>query len=83
MKKSLITAAGLALAIAASAQTATEYKITSPATPLKVVEGGLKMGGTSPDGGSISVNSYYMSIDGKPAVPVLGEFHYTRYPREQ
>lgn len=83
MKKSLITAAGLALAITASAQTATEYKITSPATPLKVVEGGLKMGGTSPDGGSISVNSYYMSIDGKPAVPVLGEFHYTRYPREQ
>ena len=59
------------------------YKITSPATPMKIVEGKLKMGGKSPQGGSISVNNYYMSIDGKPAVPVLGEFHFTRYPRAQ
>ncbi len=83
MNKSLITAAGLALALSASAQTVSEYVITSPAAPLKVVEGGLKMGGTSPAGGSISVNNYYMSIDGKPVIPVLGEFHFTRYPREQ
>lgn len=83
MKKFLLTATCAAIALGAAAQNTSEYRITSPATPLKIVEDGLKMGGTSPDGGSISVNSYYMSIDGKPVIPVLGEFHFTRYPREQ
>lgn len=41
------------------------------------------MGGSSPTGGSISVNNFYMSIDGRPVIPVMGEFHYARYPREQ
>ena len=43
----------------------------------------LRMGGSSPMGGSISVNNFYMSFDGRPAIPVMGEFHYARYPREQ
>ena len=41
------------------------------------------MGGSSPTGGSIGVNNFYMSIDGRPVIPVMGEFHYARYPREQ
>lgn len=41
------------------------------------------MGGTSPQGGSIAVNSYYMCRDGKPVIPVMGEFHYARYPESQ
>lgn len=59
------------------------YELNAPSKPMTVYEGRLKMGGTSPQGGSISVNSYYMSIDGKPVIPVMGEFHFTRYPREQ
>ena len=59
------------------------YEITAPATPMKIVEGQLKMGGSSPTGGSISVNNHYMSIDGMPVIPVMGEFHYSRYPAEQ
>lgn len=59
------------------------YELTAPATPEKIVEGQLNMGGTSPQGGSISVNNYYMSIDGNPVIPVMGEFHYSRYPCEQ
>ena len=43
----------------------------------------LRMDGSSPTGGSISVNNFYMSIDGRPVIPVMGEFHYARYPREQ
>ena len=70
------------LSLGAAAQTRT-YKISTPEKPLQIKEGALRMGGQSPDGGSISVNSFYMSIDGKPAVPVMGEFHYARYPREQ
>ncbi|MFW6278740.1 MAG: beta-galactosidase [Bacillota bacterium] len=28
------------------------------------------------------VNSHYFTKNGKPIFPVMGEFHYTRYPRE-
>ena len=59
------------------------YEITAPQTPMQIVEDGLKMGGRSPKGGSIAVNNYYMSIDGRPVVPVMGEFHYSRYPHAQ
>ena len=66
-----------------SLQGQTVYTIAEPASPMAVREGHLNLGGTSPAGGSIAVNSFYLSIDGKPVVPVLGEFHYSRYPREQ
>lgn len=45
-----------------------------------VEEGYLLLGGRSPEGGTISVNSEYIMIDGKPVIPVMGEFHYSRYP---
>ena len=82
MKKNYLLTTALCLTMA-SATAQKTYKITSPATPMKIVEGKLKMGGKSPQGGSISVNNYYMSIDGKPVIPIMGEFHYSRYPREQ
>ena len=71
----------LLLGAVAAAQTV--YEIAAPAQPMSVREGHLNLGGSSPSGGSIAVNSFYMSIDGKPVLPVLGEFHYCRYPREQ
>lgn len=33
--------------------------------------------------GAIEVNRQYITMDGEPFIPVLGEFHYSRYPREQ
>ena len=66
-----------------TAQAQRVYELSAPATPKIIKEGHLRMGGQSPNGGSISVNSYYMSIDGKPTIPVMGEFHYSRYPAEQ
>ena len=36
-----------------------------------------------PSVGSIAVNSSYMSIDGKPVVPVMGEVHYSRIPADE
>lgn len=59
------------------------YSITAPDTPKEIRTGHLDLGGASPDGGSIEVNSYYMSVDGRPVVPVLGEFHFSRYPADQ
>ena len=73
----------LMLAAVFSAAAQNVYELTEPSVPKTVLTGHLDMGGTSPDGGSIEVNSYYLSIDGKPVVPVLGEFHYSRYPAAQ
>lgn len=42
---------------------------------------GFKMGTLrSPDGHEITTNSVALLRDGKPWLPVMGEFHYSRYP---
>jgi hypothetical protein len=38
------------------------------------------VGGRAPDGQVLSANSRYLIKDGSPWFPVLGEFHYSRYP---
>jgi hypothetical protein len=43
----------------------------------------LHMGkATNPAGHSITVNSAYLMQDGKPWLPVMGEFHFSRYPHQ-
>jgi beta-galactosidase len=37
----------------------------------------------SPRGDVIGVNSQYLTLNGKPWLPVMGEFHYSRYARDQ
>ncbi|HUB81525.1 MAG TPA: beta-galactosidase [Bryobacteraceae bacterium] len=37
-------------------------------------------GGRSPAGHTLAINSRYLTLDGKPWFPVMGEFHYSRYP---
>ena len=48
--------------------------------------GYLEMGsanaGRSPDGSTLTLNSRYLVRDGKPWLPVMGEFHFSRYPKE-
>ena len=34
----------------------------------------------APDGETIGANSQYLTRDGKPWIPVMGEFHFSRYP---
>ncbi len=38
---------------------------------------------TNPQGGPITADSRSFFLDGKPWTPILGEFHYARYPREE
>ena len=38
---------------------------------------------SSPTGETLGVNSRYLTRDGKPWLPVMGEFHFSRYPRAQ
>ena len=58
-------------------------RLEEPAVDMPIYTGRLKLGGNSPDGGTIEVNSYYLSFNGRPQIPVTGEFHFTRYPRGQ
>ena len=41
------------------------------------------VGGTSKDGHVFSANTRYLMLDGKPWFPVMGEFHFTRYPEAE
>jgi len=59
-----------------------EYSINIDVPEKKIVTGHLDLGGTNPQGERIDVNSYFITKDGKPFFPVLGEFHYSRYPSE-
>ena len=47
-----------------------------------VMTGHLKLGGSSPKGETLAVNSFYMTRNGQPFIPVMGEFHFSRYPAE-
>ena len=40
-------------------------------------------GGKSPSGHELAVNNRYFTLDGKPFFPVMGEFHYSRYPASE
>jgi beta-galactosidase len=82
--------AGLALSLAiftasnSHAQSTTTIHIdasgafTEPA-PARFDGGSAK----SPSGSILGVNSRYHTLDGKPWLPVMGEFHFSRYPRAQ
>jgi beta-galactosidase len=39
------------------------------------------VGGQSPDGHLLSASGSYITLDGKPWFPVMGEFHFSRYPK--
>ncbi|HUJ09125.1 MAG TPA: glycosyl hydrolase 53 family protein [Verrucomicrobiae bacterium] len=49
---------------------------------LSLSSGHFKMGGKNPQGIEISATSRYLTMNGKPWFPVMGEFHYSRYPHE-
>jgi hypothetical protein len=42
----------------------------------------LKLGGSNPHGDSISVSNDYISVNHRPFFPVMGEFHFSRYPHQ-
>ena len=59
----------------------------TPYRPTPILRGHLRMGASRPGGGEITVNSRYIVRDGKPVLPVMGEYHFSRdsranWPRE-
>lgn len=47
---------------------------------VDVRRGHLRMGGSNPRGDTIGANSFYLEYNGRPWFPLVGEFHYVRYP---
>jgi hypothetical protein len=63
-------------------QTLKKYEINAAVAPMKLYSDHLKLGGSNPNGETISVNNYFISKNGKPFIPITGEFHFSRYPSQ-
>lgn len=74
----------LASAAFSRAQVATTIRIDA-SQPYSAPAPAKYDGGTavSPRGQVIALNSRFLTLDGKPWLPVMGEFHYSRYPEAQ
>lgn len=58
------------------------YQIDVTKVRKGVMTGHLDLGGRSINGDTIGVNSFYLERNGKPFIPVIGEFHFSRYPHQ-
>jgi beta-galactosidase len=58
----------------------TVYRIDVRHPNTEILHDHLHLGGKNPQGESLSFNSLYMEQNGHPVLPVIGEFHYVRYP---
>lgn len=88
MKKLLaLCAAGVLLAgsgVVLAAPAIDSLFIDLTPAPAPVITGHLGMGTSrSPDGQTLDADSRTLYLNGKPWVPVSGEFHYARYPSEE
>jgi hypothetical protein len=70
----------LLLAAGAGPTGAVELTIDASSPPALPKPLSFAVGGTSPDGHALSANSRFLTGDGLPWFPVMGEFHYSRYP---
>src|SRR5665648_1074646 len=59
------------------------YVLDASAVNTEVKTGLLNMGNPGPSDKEILINNRYMTLAGKPIIPVMGEVHYTRIPKSQ
>jgi beta-galactosidase len=68
------------MSLALSAQNNYQIDVTNVRTD--VIRGHLDLGGRNPQGDTIGVNSFYLERNNQPFIPVIGEFHFSRYPHQ-
>lgn len=56
------------------------YSIDISDPSISTIHTPLNLGGSNPDDDSISVNNDFISFNNRPFFPVMGEFHFSRYP---
>ncbi len=88
--RGLLRAVGRALSLSALltsagfAQQSSEIAIDATLQPAPAETGFLRFGSArSPEGHTIEATSRYLTRDGKPWLPVMGEFHFSRYPEAE
>lgn len=65
------------------AQAATILNVDARLQPAPPETGYFHFGtSVSPTGNRIGINNRYLTLNGKPWLPVMGEFHFTRYPNK-
>lgn len=79
-KRILLLSAAMLLLLRLNAR---EYKIDVSRTTVPAAHLFHLGADTSPAGKRIEVSSSGLIIDGKPVLPVMGEFHYARYPEKE
>ena len=72
----------LVVPVVFSVQSQTTYRININQPEKEIIRGHLDLGGKSQAGEEINVNSYYIEKDGLPFFPVIGEFHFSRFPSD-
>ncbi len=79
----LVAAAGAQGKPVANRSDASNHLTFDLRQPVAAPETGyLELGGRSVTGHDLELNSRYLVLDGKPWLPVMGEFHYSRYPEK-
>jgi beta-galactosidase len=64
--------------IGSSSRTLITFDASVPVPKVHALE--MKMGGVGPGGKDLELNNRYLTLHGKPWLPVMGEFHFSRYP---
>lgn len=59
-----------------------QYVLDLRQSPPTIFPSHLQLGGTSPHGEKIDFTNYYMTYNGHPCIPIMGEFHFSRFPSQ-
>lgn len=59
-----------------------EYILDLRQSPRPITPGHFLAGDTAPQGETIAFTNYYVMLNGRPCIPVIGEFHASRFPRQ-
>ncbi len=73
----------LTLLLQLNVNAADTYQFDVPESLAAPTENQLIIGPSNPDGPLWGANSRYLTRDGEPFMPVMGEFHFSRYPAEE
>src|SRR5579872_7473459 len=56
------------------------YTLDLRQKPPTIVNEPIQLGGTNPRGETIACTNYYLTYNGRPYIPIMGEFHASRFP---